>query len=363
MYFTGDQSEFISGVLMTGVSIPMPRAAKMLRDLAVALLLTYAAASTDTVAAEPEHLILYGAQHPQLLDILVHGFKAQTGIDVDVRVGDGPEIANQIEQEGASSPADIYVTENSPELQQLDEEGLLAPVDKATLAQVRAEYSSPDGAWVGFLARENVLQYNTTMIAEATLPVSLLDLARPEWKGRIAISPTDADFLPIISAVEALHGRDVALAWLRGLKDNAQVYDDDEGVVAAVDRGSVAVGVINSYYWYRLRTERGADRMHSAIHHFSGGDAGALINVSGAAVLKSSKHPEDAQRFLAYVVSRPAQEALANSDIVFEYPLAAGVAANSALKPFDQLEPPKLSVTQLGDDRKPAQLLRDAGLL
>ena len=96
-------------------------------------------------------------------------------------------------------------------------------------------------------------------------------------------------------------------------------------MVAAVDRGSVAVGVINSYYWYRFGTEAGADKLHSNIHHFGGGDAGALINVSGAAVLKSSKHQDGSQKFLAYAVSKPAQAALAKSDIVFEYPLAADV--------------------------------------
>jgi iron(III) transport system substrate-binding protein len=314
-------------------------------------------------AAEPEHLTLYGAQHPQMLDILVQGFKAETGITIDVRSGDAPEIANQIETEGASSPADIYITENSPELLLLEEKGLLSPVAVTTLAQVPAQYSSPSGAWVGILARENVLQFNTSMIKEAVLPTSLLDLAKPEWKGKVAIAPTDADFMPIISAVEALKGKDAALAWLKGLKDNAQVYDDDEGVVAAVDRGTAAVGVINSYYWYRFRTETGADKIRSGIHHFSGADAGGLINVSGAAVLKSSKHQDEAQKFLAYIVSKPAQEALAKSDIVYEYPLVAGVAANPALKPFSELQPPSLSITQLGDDREPAQMLRDAGLL
>ena len=314
-------------------------------------------------AAEPEHLTLYGAQHPQMLDILVQGFKAETGITIDVRSGDAPEIANQIETEGASSPADIYITENSPELLLLEEKGLLSPVAAATLAQVPSQYSSPAGAWVGILARENVLQFNTGMIKEAELPASLLDLAKPEWKGKIAIAPTDADFMPIISAVEALKGKDATVAWLKGLKDNAQVYDDDEGVVAAIDRGTAAVGVINSYYWYRYGTETGADKIHSGIHHFSGGDVGGLINVSGAAVLKSSKHQDEAQKFLAYIVSKPAQEALAKSDIVYEYPLVAGVAANPALKPFSELQPPSLSITQLGDDQEPAQMLRDAGLL
>ncbi len=85
-------------------------------------------------------------------------------------------------------------------------------------------------------------------------------MAKPEWKGRVAIAPTDADFLPLVAAAVALKGRDAALAWLKGLKANAQVFDDDEGVVAAVERGTVATGVINSYYWARGREDRAPTR-------------------------------------------------------------------------------------------------------
>ena len=314
-------------------------------------------------AAEATKLTLYSAQHQQMIDMLVQGFKQQTGIEIAVHKGEAPEIANQLAQEGPSSPADLYITENSPELLLLEEKGLLAKVDPATLAQVPAQYSSPTGVWVGMLARENVLQYNTRAIKESTLPVSLLDLAKPEWKGKVAFSPTDADFLPLISAVKNLKGQDAAVAWLKAMKENGQVYDDDEGVVAAVDRGTAAVGIINSYYFERFRAETGADKLHSAIHHFGGGDAGALVNISGAAVLKSSKNQDAAQKFLAYIVSKPVQAALAKSDVDFEYPLADGVPANPALRPFKDLQPPAIGLTELGDDQGAADLLRDAGLL
>jgi iron(III) transport system substrate-binding protein len=208
-----------------------------------------------------------------------------------------------------------------------------------------------------------VLAFNKGMIQEASLPASLLDLAKPEWKGKIAIAPTDADFLPLVGAVVALKGRPAALEWLKGLHNNAIVFDDDEGVVAAVDRGAVATGIINNYYWARLRTEKGADKMQSAIHHFAGGDVGGLMNVSGAAVLKSSRKQAAAQKFLAFLVSKPAQDMIAKLDITFEYPLAAGVAANPILKPMGELQPPSLTIKQIGDDREAGQLLREAGLI
>ncbi|GAN79527.1 iron ABC transporter substrate-binding protein [Acidocella aminolytica] len=308
-------------------------------------------------------LVLYSGQHEQTVNMLVSAFEKKTGIGVKVHSGDGPEVAAQIIQEGTASPADVFFTENSPEIAMLAEKGLLAKVDPSTLAEIPSKYNAPDGTWVGVLARENVLAYNPSMIAASALPASLMDLAKPKWKGKIAIAPSDNDFLPLVNAVVVTHGKAAALAWLKGLKANAKIYDDDEGVVAAVNRGAVATGIINNYYWARLQQELGKAKTHSDIYHFSHGDVGGLINISGAGVLKTSKDPKDAQRFLAFLVSAPAQKMLADTPVTFEYPLRPGIAPNPVLKPFNELQPPAISVSQLGDDASVVTLLHEAGLL
>lgn len=308
-------------------------------------------------------IVLYAAQHQQVVDMINKAFTRQTGIAVRVHQGEAPEIANQIATEGAHSPADVFFTENSPELLLLDERHMLAPVEKSTLAQVPARWSAPSGNWLGMLARDAVLGYNPKLVAAAALPTSLMNLAQPAWKGRVAFAPTDADTLPLIGAVAALQGRAAALAWLRGMKANARIYDDDEGVIAAVDRGAVATGIINTYYWCRLRTEQGAAKTASRIHRFAPGDVGNLINVSGAAVLASSRNQAAAQRYLAFLVAAPTQAALGRSDVDFEYPLRPGIAANRLLAPFASLRPPPITVAAIGDDRLAAQLLQEAGLV
>ena len=334
-------------------------------SLAVLALIGAAAATGLSRAADaaPATLTLYSAQHEQTVDLLIEDFRKETGIQVRVHTGEGPEVANQLLEEGADSPADVYFTENSPELMLLEEKGLLAPVAHSTLAQVPARYSSPQGVWVGVLARENVLAYNTSMIKPEQLPASVLDLADPAWKGKVAVAPSDGDFLPLVSAVEAMKGKDGALQWLKGLKANAQIFDDDEGVVAAVNRGAVATGIINNYYWARLTVEVGEAAVNSAVYHFGHGDVGALVNVSGAGVLKTAPYPEAAQRFLAYLVSERAQTLLAKSRVNFEYPLRPGVKPDPMLKPFDELQPPALDFGKLGDDGDAGSLLQDAGLL
>ena len=330
--------------------------------LARALFASVAVAALCGGTAFAETLTLYSAQHQQMVTQLSDAFTKQTGVKVRIRAGEAPEIASQIVQEGKASPADVYFTENSPELVLLDEKGLLAPVDKSTLAGVPARFNAETGNWLGVLVRENVLAFNPSMVTADKLPPSLLDLARPDWKGRIAIAPTDADFLPLVEAIVKLKDRDTALAWLKALKTNAQVFDDDEGVVAAVERGAVATGIVNNYYWARMHQEKGT-ATKSEIHHFTGGDVGGLLNVSGAAVLKSSKHQATGQKFLAFLVSHATQSELAAGDVDFEYPVAKGVKANPLLKPFDQLDPPSISIKNLGDDQDAAKLLREAGLL
>ena len=113
--------------------------------------------ATDTIT-------LYNGQHEQTTDALVKAFTAQTGIKVKVRNDDEDVLAQQIEQEGADSPADVFYTENSPALAELSSKDLLAPVDATTLAGVPATDNSPTGDWVGVSARVSMLVYNTDSV-------------------------------------------------------------------------------------------------------------------------------------------------------------------------------------------------------
>jgi iron(III) transport system substrate-binding protein len=333
------------------------------RWFGLGLVSALALGATGVVPASAATLTLYSAQHPQVDSMLMGEFTKETGIKIQVREGEGPDVASQILQEGPDSPADVFFTENSPELNLLDEKNLLAPVDKTTLAQVPAQYSAADGNWLGVLARENVLAWNPALISASALPASLLDLAKPEYKGKFGFAPSDSDFVPLVSAVLKQYGNAQALAWLQGLKANGTVYQDDEGAVAAVARGSVALAIINNYYWYRLETDLGPAKIDSKVYHFKHGDIGGLVNISGAAVLKSSKHPAEAQKFLAFLVSQKAQELLGQSNIDFEYPLKPGVPPNPRLTPFKDLPPPALNASALGDDQEAGALLQQAGLI
>jgi iron(III) transport system substrate-binding protein len=297
-----------------------------------------------------------------MTEALIEGFEAENGAEVQVRYGEDEGLASQIEQEGDASPADVVLTENTPPLELLAGKELLAKVDPATLDEVPSRYSSPSGHWVGVAARETAMVYNPDLIAADELPASILDLAKAEWRGKLAIAPSEPDFVPIVSAIEKLDGEAAAKSWLEGFADNAKHYNDNEGIIAAVDGGQIAAGIINHYYWYEAVAEEGKDNVPSKLHYFGNEDPGALVNVSGAGALESSGNAKLAQEFLAYIVSEEGQTAMAESGD-WEYPLNPAVSPPPGLKPFDGLEPPKVGPADLGDGSEPVELMQEVGLL
>jgi len=307
-------------------------------------------------------ITLYNGQHPQLTSTIVSAFEKQTGIDVKVRTNDGVVLADQILQEGSSSPADVYLTENSPELMMLTEHHLLAKLPTSISDQIPSQYDSLTGNWVGVALRVSALAYNPSLISPSQLPTKVLDLAQPRWKGKVAIAPSDSDFVPLVGAVIATYGTSSAQSWLAGLKTNAALYQDDESVVAAVNRGTEAVGIINQYYWYRLRLEVGAGGTHSKLYYFPNHDVGGIENISGGAVLASSTHKADAEKFVAFLVSAQAQRILSEGDD-FEYPARPGSTPNPQLPSLSSLNPAVINVLKLGNDLPAAALIEQSGLV
>jgi iron(III) transport system substrate-binding protein len=307
-------------------------------------------------------ITLYNGQHEQTTARLVSAFEKQTGIKVKVRSGDEAELGNQIIQEGASSPADVFYTENTPVLEALRERGLLARVASSTLASVPSRYNSAQGDWLGVSGRVSVLVYNTSQLAPSQLPGSILELSQPKFKGKLGFAPSETDFQPLITSIIKRDGRPAAESWLKGLKANGKIYPDNETVVAQVNNGESALGPINHYYWYRLRAEVGQDSVHSNLHYYAPYDPGNLLNVSGAAVLKSSSHQAAAQRFLAFLVSESGQQALAHSHS-YEYPLRPGVSPAPGVRPLDEIKPISLTPAELGDGTEALMLEQKLGLL
>jgi iron(III) transport system substrate-binding protein len=324
-----------------------------------------ASAASDTSG---QSITLYSGQHEQTVNGLVSAFQKQTGITVNVRSDDEDTLANLIAVQGSHAPADVFYTENSPPLEFLQEKGLLSAVSQSTLAEGTAKYNSPGGDWLGVSARVSVLIYNPSLIGTSQLPTSVMQLADPRYQGKLALAAGETDFQPILTSVMRTDGKAAALTWLAAVKSNGASHSvpDNETLVNDVNRGQAAFGLINEYYWYRLKAEIGASAMHSQLAYFAPRDPGYVIDVSGAAVLKSSKHQAAAQKFLAFLDSTQGQEIIARAsgnEQSYEYPLGSGVTTSAPQTPFSQLQPNSITIADLGDGSAAIALLQQAGLL
>ncbi|HWG26366.1 extracellular solute-binding protein [Actinospica sp.] len=310
-------------------------------------------------------LVMYSGQHEQTTDALVTAFEKQNpAIRISVRSNDEGTLAQQIQQEGSKSPADLFYAENSPALEVLQEKGLLAAAPAAALGAIPAKYDSPQGDWVGITARVTCMVVADSVPAAQT-PTSALSLADPQWKGKLAFAGTETDLQPVITAIAAKYGTARAAAWLSGLKANAadHLLPDNETVSKDVDAGQVQIGIVDNYYWYRQAADDGGTgKAGSRIAYFANGDPGYVMSVSGIATLASSKHKDAAATFITFLASATAQKIIADSDS-FEYPLLPGVAANSEMPALSTLHPGTVSINALGDGSTAISLLQQAQLL
>ncbi|MDO8407236.1 MAG: iron ABC transporter substrate-binding protein [Pseudomonas sp.] len=328
--------------------------------LKAALLATALLGATQVFAAD-DGIVVYNAQHESLTKAWVEGFTKETGIKVTVRNGDDTEMGNQIVQEGAASPADVFLTENSPAMVLVDNAGLFAPVTPTTLEQVEAAYRPAHGKWVGIAARSTVFVYNPAKLPEADLPKSLMDLAGPAWKGRWGASPAGADFQAIVAAVLELKGEAATLEWLKGMKSNVTAYRGNSAVLKAVNAGQIDSGVIYHYYSFGDQAKTGENSNNTALHYFKHKDPGAFVSVSGGGVLASSKHKEQAQALLKWITGKDGQDILKTGKS-FEYAVGKNAPSNPKLVPLSQLDAPVVDASKL-DSKKAVDLMTQAGLL
>ncbi|WP_320731002.1 iron ABC transporter substrate-binding protein [Enterobacter sichuanensis] len=335
---------------------------RLLSCFSLALLSSSLFLSTQSVAAEKnDGIVVYNAQHENLVKSWVDGFTKETGIKVTLRNGDDSELGNQLVQEGSASPADVFLTENSPSMVLVDNANLFAPLDADTLKQVPAEYRPAHGRWIGIAARSTVFVYNPAKLSEQQLPKSLMDLAKPEWKGRWAASPSGADFQAIVSAMLALKGEQATLEWLKAMKANFVAYKGNSTVMKAVNAGQIDGGVIYHYYRFVDQSKTGENSKNTQLYYFKHQDPGAFVSLSGGGVLASSKHKAQAQAFIKYITGKEGQESLRTNN-AFEYAVGVNAASNPKLVPLKDLDAPKVEPSTL-NSKKVIELMTQAGLL
>lgn len=305
---------------------------------------------------------LYSGRDEELVQPLIDQFTQETGIEVEVRYGNTAELGALLLEEGDASPADVFLSQDAGALGALSRAGLFTTLPDDITDAVPAGFTSTDGSWVGITGRARVVVYDSEQLSADELPDTIDGYVTDEWSGRLAVAPSNASFQSFVTALRVLEGEDAAAEWVQALAGNSpQIFEGNSQILTAVDQGAVEAGLINHYYWFRAASEVGAENMRAQLKYLNAGDAGSIVNVTGAGILAAAETDADALEFVRYLVSEAAQTYFVEQ--TFEYPLVPGIAAPEGLPSLESLLNAQLDLSDLDDLATTQQLLADAGLI
>lgn len=335
------------------------------------LLLLAVACTAQEPEAEPEsaadsgNLVIYSGRSESLVQPIIDQFAEATGINVEVRYGKTAEMAGLLLEEGKNSPADVFYAQDPGGIGAVSNAGLFSALPAETLAKVPPRFAADDGSWVGISGRARTVVYNTDEISdpETQLPDDLMGFTDPAWNGRLGWAPSNGSFQAMVTAVRAIWGEEKTREWLQGIQaNNPVVYSDNTPIVEAVAKGEITAGFVNHYYLYRFLTAEG-DTFAARNYFLPSGGPGSLIMVSGAGILESAENGANAQRFVDFLLSLPAQQYFASQ--TFEYPLIEGINTVSNLPPLAELDAVAVDIPlgDLADLQGTQDMLIDLGII
>ncbi len=326
----------------------------------VSLLLFFSALPSQAA----DKLTIYSGRAERLIKPVLDEFTVKTGVQVELLSSGTTELVNRLKAEGDRTVADLLITNDAGSLEQARSAGILRPLSMREVERaIPPQFRAPDNAWIGLSGRFWIIVYNKTLVKPEELK-SLLDLADPKWKNKIGIPNSGSEYLQAgVSVIRATHGDAKTKQFLEGLRDNAgaQVYQKSSQIVDAVAKGQVALGIVNHYYVYRhLITQPSAPIAVFMPDQFEGG-MGAIMNVAGVGIIKSTKHLDSAKLLVEFLVAQAGQKLFADLDK--EYPLHPEVKADPALIERKSFRAAQVPLTKLAELREPTlTLIEQVGL-
>jgi iron(III) transport system substrate-binding protein len=331
--------------------------------LATACLLLFSAI-LPIVATAADTLTVYSGRTERLIKPVLDEFTAKTGIRIALLSSGTTELVNRMKAEGTRSPADVFITNDAGSLEIARTAGLFRPLSMREVERaIPPQFRAADNSWIGLSGRFWIIAYNTTMVKPDQI-TSLLDLAAPIWKGKLAIPNAGSEYLQAsVSVIRASIGDDRTKTFLEGLRDNAgtQVYQKSSQIVDAVAKGQVALGVVNHYYVYRHLVTQPTAPVAVLMPDQQEGGMGAIMNVAGIGVLKHTPRVEQAKLLVEFLVAQAGQKLFADLDK--EYPLHPEVQADPALIERKSFRAAMVPLAKLAELRAPTlRLIEQVGM-
>jgi iron(III) transport system substrate-binding protein len=313
-------------------------------------------------AASAQEVNLYTSREPALIKPLLSEFTKQTGVKVNT-IFAASGLEERLRTEGANSPADVLLTVDIGRLQQAKEYGVTKPVSSEVLEKaIPAAYRDPEGHWFGVSLRGRVVYASKDRVKQDAITYE--ELADPKWKGKICTRSGQHVYnVALFAAVVAHKGEAKAEEWLKGLKANLakKPSGGDREQAKDILAGACEIALGNTYYVALMRTATNEQRQWGeaikVIMPAFEETGGTHVNVSGVALATGAPNPENARKFMEFMVSDAAQKIYA--DVNFEYPVKAGIPLDETVASFGPLKPDTLPIAAVAKHRKVASQLVD----
>ena len=313
---------------------------RVLRRLFAALPLLSAAAALPSLApAQQGEVNLYSSRHYDSDRALYDAFTRETGIRVRLIEGDADQLIERIRNEGANSPADVFITVDAARLARAAGAGVLQPFRSPSVeSRVPAGLRDADGMWFAVSQRARVVMYDKQKGAPEGLS-RYEDLADPRFRGQVCVRGAAHPYnVSLAASILAADGPEKAEEWARGVVANMArpPQGGDRDQFRAIPAGQCQLAIANTYYLAAIgASERAEDkalfaRINVVFPNQAPGDRGAHVNISGAGLVKTAPNRDAAARFLEFLVTDKAQEMFALGNM--EYPAVAEAPLHPALR-------------------------------
>lgn len=257
-------------------------------------------------------------------------------------------LVNRLIAKKNNPDGDVFWSGDPARAALLKAKGVTAAYDSPAASDIPEAFKDSERHWIGFSTRTRVLLVNTRLVREGQEPRSIFDLARPEWKGRVALAnPLFGTTSFHVGAICAALGEQRGRQWLDDLKANGvQIVSSNGEVKRQVASGQIPVGLTDSDDAAEAVKDGQPVRTVFLDQSASGSDhaLGTLVIPNTVSLIKGGPNPDGAQQVIDFLLSTDAQRMLAES--CAQAPLTPGVAVPAGVPSLDNIRPMSVDYAQ-----------------
>ncbi|MBK1659799.1 extracellular solute-binding protein [Paracraurococcus ruber] len=289
-------------------------------------------------AARAQEVNLYSSRHYDSDRTLYEAFTKETGIRVRLIEGDADQLIERIRNEGANSPADVFITVDAARLARAANAGILQPYRSAAVEQrIPAALRSKDGLWFAISQRARVIMFDREKGAPAGLQ-RYEDLGGPAGAGLCVRSSNHPYNISLVASILMADGPERTEAWAKGVSANLArpPQGGDRDQFRAIPAGQCTLALANTYYLaafgasHRPEDQALFRRIGVIFPNQAEGDRGTHVNISGAGLVRTAPNRANAARLLDYLTGDHAQQVIALGNM--EYPAVPDAPLHPALE-------------------------------